>query len=108
MYVGEYGKRLILETGYDISGATALGIEIEKPDSTTVSYAIADGVTAGTVATTVEDEKGRQYSLAANRYIYRDWQSGDLDQSGSWKARAVYTDAEKSLRSKWVCFSVSP
>jgi hypothetical protein len=108
MFVGEYGKRLILEVGYDVSAATALGIEITKPDGSTVSYVDADGVTAGNVDTIVEDEKGRQYSLTAYQYIYRDWESGDLGQAGAWKARAIYTDGGKSLRSKWVCFSVSP
>ena len=108
MYVGEYGKRLILDTGYDVSAATALGIELTKPDGTTVSYVDADGVTAGNVDTTAEDEKGRQFSLAAYKYIYRDWESGDLDQAGAWKARAIYTDGGKSLRSKWISFSVNP
>lgn len=104
MFVGEYGKRFILDVGYDVSGATALQIEIERPDDTTETLT----ATAGNVDTTATDQRGREFALSAYRWIYYDWQVGDLDQAGSWKARAVYTDAEKSLRSKWVCFSVSP
>ena len=113
MIVGEYGKRLILQTAYNVSGNVGddgLQMELTKPDGTFVEFnkASANPVTLGATADTVTDEKGRQYSLAANQYIYRDWASGDLNQAGTYKVRAVYQDSTKELRSKQVCFSVCP
>ena len=113
MFVNEYGKRLILETFYDVSGNAGddgLRIELTKPDETSVVFnkANASPVTLGDTAATVTDEKGREYALAANKYIYRDWADGDIDQSGTYRARAVYSDGSVELRSKPVCFSVCP
>ena len=111
MFVGEYGKRLILQTAYDVSGNIGdpgLRMGIVKPDGTAVEYNKATGVTLGSTDDTATDEKGRQYSLTANQYIYRDWQDGDLDQSGVWKVRAIYQDATKELTSKQVSFGVDP
>lgn len=113
MIAGEFGKRLILVVGYDVSGNAGddgLQIELEKPDGTAVVYnkVSASPVEIGASDDVVTDEKGRQYGLAANMYIWRDWADGDIDQSGTYKARAVYTNGSVELRSKQICFSVCP
>jgi len=111
MYVDEFGKRLILDVEYDVSGNSGddgLRIEIIKPDSTEVVFnkASISPVTYGTIDTTVTDENGHEFALTANEYVYRDWAEGDLDQAGTYRVRAIYEDADKQLVSKQTAFHV--
>jgi hypothetical protein len=111
MYVNEFGKRLILDVGYDVSsnsGDDGLRIEVIQPDGTEVTYNKASGspVAYGTIDSTVTDEAGKEFTLTANEYIYRDWADGDLAQSGTYRVRAIYEDADKQLVSKQTAFHV--
>jgi hypothetical protein len=111
MISGEYGKRLYLDVNFDVSGyagSDGLQIEVMRPDDSALVFNVSAGVTLGAVDATVTDEQGATFNLAANRYVYRDWQDGEINQPGSYRVRAVYQDGTKRLRSRPVCFSVSP
>lgn len=107
MISGEYGKRITLMTGFDLSGNTQLSIEVTRPDATTLTFTKTNGVTLGVVDTTVTDERGVRYNLRANEYIFRDWQDGEINQSGKYRIRAVYNDALKELRSRQATLQVA-
>ena len=98
----EYGKRLTLTTGYDLSGATQLMIEVQRPDGTVVIYPGQ----LGAMDTEMVDDRGVRYRLKANEYMYRDWADGDVDVPGRYRVRAVYVDASKELRSRQAVFQV--
>jgi hypothetical protein len=98
----EYGKRLTLTTGYDLSGATALTIEVQRPDGTVVVYPGQ----LGSMDAEVVDGRGVRHRLKANEYMYRDWEDGDVNIPGRYRARAVYVDSSKQLRSRQVVFQV--
>lgn len=70
VYVGDTGTAIILECGQDISAATALSIEVRKPDGTLTSWA---ATLSGTTAI--------RYTTLSNT----------LDQSGVWKLQAKVT-----------------
>ena len=111
MIVGEYGKRLILQTAYNVSGNVGddgLQMELTKPDGSVTYYnkASSSPVAYGSVSMTVTDERGNESDLTANEYIYRDWASGDLDQSGTYRVRALYRDSSKQLVSCQAAFHV--
>lgn len=100
----EYGTRLILVTGFDLSGNTELRIEVQRPDGTVVTYA----GTIGAADDEVVDARGVTHQLQANEYLYRDWADGDIALHGRYRARAVYVDASRELRSLQVAFTVAP
>ena len=99
----EYGRRLTLTTGYDLSGGD-LTIEVQRPDGQITTY---PGV-LGAVDAEVLDSRGVRHKLKANEYMYRDWADGDIDMPGRYRARAVYTGGSKELRSRQVVFRVAP
>ncbi len=79
---GEYGVACVFSTAYDMSTNTALQIQFTKPDGTillaTATCPNVDVVTAlGT--------------FLANMYAQYYFVSGDLDQTGVWYARVIYT-----------------
>ena len=111
MITNEFGKRLHIDVNFDVSGyagSDGLRIEVTRPDDTELVFDITAGVTLGAVDTTVTDEGGARFNLGANRYVYRDWQDGEINQPGSYRVRAVFQDGTKRLRSRPVCFSVAP
>lgn len=70
IYVSDVGTVLTLDVGEDISDATALRIQAQKPGGTTDSWVAS---ASGTSALT--------YTLA----------SGDIDETGVWRLQAKVT-----------------
>lgn len=82
----EYGKTIYVNVGMDISTASETEILFTKPDGTTLSKLIADGVDIGIVPVSADCSV-----FAANEYIKYVTVDGDIDQSGSWNVRAIIT-----------------
>jgi hypothetical protein len=99
--VGEYGQNLNINVNFDISGATALSLSIEKPDG----IAFAAVPTVGQVDLVTD-----QGTFPAKQYAVYKFQPGDLSESGDYRVRLTYTDSTKALRlvSDPTSFSVSP
>lgn len=88
--VGETGKTLRVNAGFDMSSYTELKLTFTKPDNTTVSYtdATATSLTLGSVAVT-DDDLG---ALVANEYVEFEVESGLLDTAGEWCVYLTYTN----------------
>ncbi len=82
--VGEVGKIINLNTCTDISAATDVEMIFTKPDDTTVTKGMADGVAIGAAPYTAECE-----IYAANEFIEYTIEAGLIDQDGDWYVRAV-------------------
>ena len=85
--IGESGKNLNVNAGYDMSSQTELTLTFTKPDGTTVSKATADGVALGAGET--DPDLGL---LTANYYVYYPIEAGFLDQAGTWCVYLTYTN----------------
>ena len=70
IYLGDRGTLFTVDVGCDITAATALSLEVRKPDGTKVSWT---GSISGTNAI--------QYTI----------QNGNLDQAGTWRLQAKVT-----------------
>lgn len=88
LYVGDSGKTLRVNAGFDMSSYTELSLVFKKPDNTTVTKTTTDGVTLGTSTITDEDLG----SLTANQYVYYDFEVGVLDTAGRWCVYLIYTN----------------
>lgn len=98
MNVGEYGLAFNLDVNYDISAAQALAIAITRPDGTVINGVPTVG--AVDLATPLGTFSAHQYAV----YVF---QSGDLNQAGSYSARLTYTDANKRLITPPTAFTVN-
>lgn len=88
--VGEIGKIININTGFDLSGNTELEMNFIKPDLTTLQKLTANGVTAPAVPFT-DPDTGEVY--AANEYASYPTASGDISLDGSWTVTVKYIDA---------------
>lgn len=70
-YVGDIGFQLFVQTGVDVTPASAVSIRYTKPDGTTGSW-------TGT-ATSIDFGDGPKNG------VQRITESGDLDQAGTWR-----------------------
>ncbi len=100
---GDYGIACVFNTAYDLSAFTDLTIEFIKPDLTVLNgTATAPNVDLVTVLGT----------FPANMYAQYYFQAGDLDQTGIWSARVLYTESTASpslyLVSNSSTFMVTP
>lgn len=91
--VGEIGKIINVNAGFDLSGNTDLEIKFTKPDLTTLTVNKAGGVSAPAVSYTGVDVNGNTVTYNANEYWSYATASGNIDQSGAWKLNGRYVDA---------------
>lgn len=106
--VGEVGKTIVVNAGFDMSANTDLELIFTKPDQTTLTVNKAGGVTisASTLVVTID---GVQQTLNANEYWLYNTKSGDLDQAGTWVVRGRYIDATpKEFCGNSSSFQVAP
>jgi len=107
--VGEIGKTIRVNAGFDMSGNTDLQLIFTKPDATTLTVNKAGGVSAPAVAATGTDSDGVAYSYNANEYWEYDTTSGDIDQQGEWSVHGKYIDATpKDFCGDTATFTVLP
>ncbi len=80
---GEYGVACVFNTAYDMSAFTTLKIQFTKPDGTILL------ATATCPAVNVNTALG---TFLANQYAQYYFVDGDLDQTGVWFARVIFTN----------------
>lgn len=99
----EYGVACVFNTSYDMSTFTTLQIQFTKPDGTLLT------ATATCPNVNVSTSLG---TFLANQYAQYFFQAGDLDQTGTWSARVLYTKSTASpalhLISNISTFTVTP
>lgn len=95
----EFGVDIVIGTGFDMSANSGLTIKFVKPDCVTVlSVPAALGITQ------IVSPIG---TFAANTWASYTFMSGDLDQSGTWKAELQFDDpSPRRLFSNIVEFEV--
>ncbi len=88
MNVNEWGVEFAFSTAFNMSSFTSIAIEFVKPDETTLTVTDSDGVIVPNF-----DLSTTQGTFLANKYASYVFKDGDVDQTGLWSARVVYTDA---------------
>lgn len=100
----EYGVACVFNTSFNMSSFTTLQIQFTKPDGITVLTA-----TATCPNTNITTSLG---TFLANQYAQYYFQAGDLNQTGVWSARVLYTNTGASpaqhLISNISTFTVNP
>lgn len=95
----EYGKKIYVNFGEDISTATELTLILEPMIGDSKEKTTSDGVAVGTSNVDVDDQ-----TYIANEYIEYTTADGDLDYAGQWRKKGkaqlsstnlVVTDYEK-------------
>lgn len=81
IYVGEYGRTIYVETGYDLSSATGLEIHFSAPSGGT-SFVNSASVSVLASNYTVS---ACGLIFSANKTIEYIVNSGDFDVAGNWK-----------------------
>jgi hypothetical protein len=87
IYVGDTGTAIILDCGTNISAASAITMEVRKPDGSVVSWTAA-----------LEGTNGVRYNTLA----------ATLDQAGDWKLQARVTLGAGVWRGETVLLTVYP
>ena len=97
---GEYGIACVFNTSFNLSAFTVLQIQFTKPDASLLTVsATAPNVNITTALGT----------FLANQYAQYTFQNGDLNETGVWQARVLYTDATPMhLISNISTFTVNP
>lgn len=88
LYVGDSGKVLRVNAGFDLSANTELSLTFTKPDGTQVVKLTADGVAIG-LADTTDPDLGQ---LVQNEYVTYTIETGLIDSEGLWQVYLTYTD----------------
>lgn len=109
--VGEVGKTIRVNCGFDLSSNTQLTLVFTKPSGATATKTKADGITAPVVDAIEYEDDGTTVvqTFTANEYMEYDTESGLLDESGIWSVRAQYDDATpKTFIGDTTTFTVLP
>lgn len=101
---GEYGQKVYVNLGTDISSATDLTIVLQPQVGEEKTRTAADGVAVGGSNITVDDA-----DLIANEYLEYTLKSGDLDYSGLWRIKGrANTSSTVRVISDYNTFEVRP
>ncbi len=87
---GEYGKILRINTGYDLSGATAISLSVTRPDGSSFVRDQNDvSIGNSTIQADVQQPDGStvQKTFAAGEYVEYTLQDGDIPDSGRYRAK---------------------
>ncbi len=103
--VGSIGVPLRVATGFNMSGFTALTLNITKPDGTVLTKTSAsDGVVAPAVSLVNDPDLG---NVAASTYFEYSNLIDDYDEAGAWTICGIYVDGSQTLPVSPVPFTVS-
>ncbi len=107
IHVNEFGHIFRLQTDFDLTSNTSVGIEITKPDNTTATVAGAVGTGTGT-ATNDSTDSGEDIILETNQHILATVTATDMFLNpGTYRVRGLYVDATKELFTDKLRFKVS-
>ena len=107
LYVGEKGKNLIVNAGYNMSSNTNLELILTLPNQTTLTVNKAGGVTAPAAPLVVTID-GVSTTLNANEYWLYPTATTDLSVAGTWSVHGKYYDATKEFCGASSTFTVLP
>ena len=93
LVAGEAGKLIYINTRYDVTGASGLGLDVIRPDGSTFARTEAD-LTVGAVDITIEG-----VALAAGQYVTYLLQAGDIVTKGRHTFKLTFTGAGQVLKS---------
>ncbi len=102
MIIGEYGKQIVLGTGFDMSANTGLALVFTAPDGTTF--------TRNNPAVAIVNAPYAQpapFNFLANQYLTYTTANGDITQAGAWQVRGEYFASGVLLKSTWASFTVN-
>ena len=97
----EYGKTIVLDCGFDLSGQTGLSLIIDRPNGTTLSLSGADGLAVGN-----SDLVINSVTYSANQYVTYTLADGDLPVSGEHKRKLSVSFPSKRLVTITEAFTV--
>jgi hypothetical protein len=94
LFVGETGRLLRVNAGFDLSSYTELSLIFCKPNGTTATKTTSDGVAIGGTAVTDADLG----ALTANYYVTYSIESGLISttDAGQWQVQLLYTNTGAS------------
>lgn len=99
--ITEFGLAYNLNVNFDLSAATSLVLDFQRPDGTKFS-----GVPTAPAVSVLTDDQG---TFLANQYARYVFQEGDLTVPGDYIVRLIYVDAgPKRLVSEPASFAVYP
>jgi len=88
LIAGEFGKKIRINTAYDLSGSTDLSLAVTRPDSTQFTRTQPDLVVGtATIQAEVEQFDGATVTqtFLANEYVEYALKSGDLTTPGRYR-----------------------
>ena len=98
---GEYGSKIRVNLGTDISTGTSLTFFMEPKAGDEKEF--TTNLVVGTSNVTVDDD-----SFTANEYLEYTLQDGDLDQEGQWRVRGSAIVSGELIKSDYVLITVLP
>lgn len=96
---GEYGSKLYVNLGVDISAATDLTVILEPRRGDEKEF--TTNVAVGTANTEVDDNE-----FLANQFLEYTIQEDDIDEIGQWRARGSALVGTELVKSDFVRFTV--
>ena len=107
IHKNEFGHIFKVQTDFDLSGNSSVGLEFTKPDNTlaTVAGAIA---TVTSTATNDSTDSGADIDFESNQYIQATVTATDMfATTGTYRVRGLYVDSAKELFTNKLRFKVS-
>lgn len=108
IHINEFGHVFKVQTDFDLTSNSSVGMEITKPDGTTATIAGTVGTSTGT-ATNDSSSGGGEVVFEANQWITVTVTATDMFASaGTYRVRGLYIDASpKELFTDKLPFRVS-
>lgn len=97
----EWGSKIYVSTGFDMSGYVTLALALRNPAGIVLTRTPVLGMTTFT-------DPVSGITFTANEYVSYVVQPNDITTPGTWAARVVYTDAIQNLPSDFARFFVGP
>lgn len=95
----EYGSKLYVDLGVDISAGTSLTIDLERWRGDKKEF--TTNIAVGTSNTVVDDQ-----TFLANQFLEYTLQEDDLDKAGQWRARGSAIVSGELIKGDYVKFTV--
>lgn len=91
---GEYGQKVYVNMGEDVSGASTITFILEPQSGEKLTKQAADGVAVGASNVAYEDQ-----TFIANEYLEYTIKDGDLTYAGTWrlKGECLLTSTNKVI-----------
>lgn len=106
IHVNEHGLLFKVQTDFDLTSNTTVGIEITKPDGTLATILGAVGTSTGT-ATNDSTDSSKDIVFEADQWISATVTATNMFANvGTYRVRGLYVDPAKSLQTDRLRFNV--